>query len=129
MCKTRQMSWIGNSGLRLLDYQKTIFTGLELLDFPAKEFHRSWIAKSGLSSLTEKKNWPYIILSFDLTHPTQHGLFISNKRRISSLLRAQHSLAWIKAPLTQLSDSIPRPSNDTVTSIWSAQVIIGLAWL
>ena len=48
------MSWTGNSGLGSLDYQETIFTGLGSLDFPLKKFHRSWIAKSGLWSLTEK---------------------------------------------------------------------------
>ena len=47
MRKTKQRSWIGNLGLRLLDYQKTIFAGLELLDFSTKKFCRSWIAKLG----------------------------------------------------------------------------------
>ena len=37
-----------------------------------------------------------------------------NKRWISSLLRAQHSLAWSKAPLTQLLHSIPHLANDVV---------------
>ena len=55
MRKTKQRSWIGNSGLGSLDYQKTIFhTGLGSLNFPTQNFHRSWIAKSGLWSLTEK---------------------------------------------------------------------------
>ena len=30
-------------------------SGLGSLDFPLKRFHRSWIAKSSLRSLTEKK--------------------------------------------------------------------------
>ena len=47
MRKTKQRPWIGNSGLRSLDYQQTIFTGLGSLDFPTKKFHRSWMAKSG----------------------------------------------------------------------------------
>ena len=54
MRKTKQRPWIGNSGLGSLDYPKTIFTGLGSLDFPTKKFHRSWIAKSGLWSLTKK---------------------------------------------------------------------------
>ena len=46
--KTKQRSSIVvNLGLRWLDYQKTIFTGLELLHFSSKKFRRSWIVKSG----------------------------------------------------------------------------------
>ena len=37
-----------------------------------------------------------------------------NRRWISSLLRAQHSLAWSKAPLTQPLNSIPCLANDSV---------------
>ena len=55
MGKTKQWSWIGNSGFRSLDYQKTIFTGLRLLDFSMKKFRWSWITKSLLWSLTVKK--------------------------------------------------------------------------
>ena len=33
MGKIKRRFWIGNLGLRSLDYQKTIFAGLGLLDF------------------------------------------------------------------------------------------------
>ena len=54
MRKTKQRSWISNSGFKSLDYQKTIFAGLGSLDLLTKKFRRSWIAESGLWSLTEK---------------------------------------------------------------------------
>ena len=43
MYKTKQRCCIDNSVLGSLDFKKTIFTGLGLLDFSAKKFHRSWI--------------------------------------------------------------------------------------
>ena len=48
MRKTKQRSWISNSGLGLLNYQKTIFTGLGSLDISNMKFRRSWIPKSSL---------------------------------------------------------------------------------
>ena len=38
MARSKQRSWIGNSGPGSLDYQKTIFTCLVLLDDSVKNF-------------------------------------------------------------------------------------------
>ena len=40
---------------RWMDHQKTMFISLASLDFSTRKFCRSWVAKSGLWSLTKKK--------------------------------------------------------------------------
>ena len=80
-----------SKGFGLLDYQKTIFTGLGSLDFPTKNFDRSWIAKSGLCSLTEKKfastvdSFPIVTNVFGIGLSTTSEICMEFRRIISSL--------------------------------------------
>ena len=65
MRKTKQKSWIDNSDLGSLNFQKTIFTGLGSLDFSTKSF-------AGLGSLNQafdrlwKKNLQRRLPSFNI---------------------------------------------------------------